>query len=160
MHKNNMFSTFLIVCAMAILTGCASMPSPEAMKAEAATFQLPKLPETGKAIVYVVRPSGLGGLIRFNVFVDNQEAASEMGYTRGTQYIYFNLVPGQHKIYSKAENWAETTILAKAGDIIFIQQVTSMGFLMAQNTIFKLEDYLGKYHVKHLTVGTIIKSDK
>jgi len=155
-----MFSTFLIVCAMAILTGCASMPSPEAMKAEAATFQLPKLPETGKAIVYVVRPSGLGGLIRFNVFVDNQEAASEMGYTRGTQYIYFNLVPGQHKIYSKAENWAETTILAKAGDIIFIQQVTSMGFLMAQNTIFKLEDYLGKYHVKHLTVGTIIKSDK
>lgn len=130
------------------------------MKAETATYQLPKLPEQGKAIVYVVRPSSVGGLIRFNVFVDDQEASSEMGYTRGRQYIYFSIPPGEHKIYSKAENWAETLVSAKAGDIIFIQQDASMGILMARNNIFKVEDYQGKYHVKTLTVGTIIKSEK
>ena len=158
-----MFKKFLLVGLLvgsALITGCASLPSPEVMKAETDTYQLPKLPEQGKAIVYVVRPSSVGGLIRFNVFVDDQEASSEMGYTRGNQYIYFNLLPGEHKIYSKAENWAETLVSVKADDIIFIQQEASMGILMARNNIFKLEDYQGKYHVKTLTIGTIIKSEK
>jgi Protein of unknown function (DUF2846) len=151
-----------VFMALAVVgfTGCASLPSPEVMKAETATYKLPKLPEPGKAIVYVVRPSPLGTLIRFNVFVDDQEAASEVGYTRASQYVYFNLTPGDHKILSKAENWAETTVSAKAGDIIFLQQEVTMGFVMARNNIFKLEDYHGKYHVKNLSLGTIIKAEK
>jgi hypothetical protein len=160
MLSNRLITGLLIACAMAIVSGCASLPSPEVMKAETASYQLPKLPEPGKAIVYVVRPSGLGGLIRFNVFVDDQETASEVGYTRSSQYIYFNLLPGERKIYSKAENWAETLVTAKAGDIIFIQQEPSMGIIMARNNIFKLEDYQGKYHVKNLSVGTILKPEK
>ena len=158
-----MFKNIALVSVLvgsAVVTGCASLPSPEVMKAETATYQLPKLPEQGKTIVYIVRPSSVGGLIRFNVFVDDQEAPSEMGFTRGSQYIYFNLLPGEHKIYSKAENWAETLVTANPGDIIFIQQDASLGILMARNNIFKVEDYQGKYHVKTLTVGTIIKSDK
>lgn len=152
--------TFLVTCAITALSGCANLPSPEAMKAETATYQLPKLPDPDKAIVYIVRPSSLGGLIRFNVFVDDKEAPSEMGYTRSSQYIYFSLPPGDHKIYSKAENWAEMLVSAKAGDIIFIQQEPTMGIIMARNNIFKLEDYQGKYHVKTLTTGTIIKTEK
>jgi hypothetical protein len=150
----------VLVLVIVVMTGCVSLPSPEVMKAEVATYQLPKTPEPGKAIVYVVRPSGLGGLIRFNVFVDDQLAPSEVGYTRSSQYIYFNLVPGNHKIYSKAENWAETQVKAEPGDIIYIQQEPSMGIIMARNSIFRLEDYQGKYHVKKLTVGTILKAEK
>lgn len=160
MQRRRFFTTFLIVGMLAALTGCASLPSTEVMKAETATYQLPKLPDAGKAIVYVVRPSGLGGLIRFNVFVDDQEAPSEMGYTRSSQYIYFQITPGDHKIYSKAENWAETLVSVKAGDIIYIQQEPSMGIVMARNNIFKLEDYQGKYHVKTLTLGTVLKAEK
>lgn len=142
------------------LSGCATLPTPEVMKAATATYNLPKSPEDGKAIVYIVRPAALGGFIRFNVFVDDQEPSSEMGYTRASQYIYFNLTPGEHKIYSKAENWAETLVSVKAGDIIFIQQEPSTGIIMARNITFKLDDYQGKYHVKTLAIGTIIKSDK
>jgi hypothetical protein len=105
-----LFQAVLAAATVALFTGCASLPSPEAMKAEVAGFQLPKLPEPGKAIVYVVRPSALGGLVRFNVFLNDQEANSEMGFTRGSQYIYFNVPPGDHKIYSKAENWAEALV--------------------------------------------------
>ena len=130
------------------------------MKAEVATYQLPKMPEPGKAICYVVRPSGLGGLVRFNVFVDDQLDASEVGYTRASQYVYFNLSPGNHKIYSKAENWAEVEVTAKAGDTIFVQQETAMGFIMARNNLSKLEDYQGKYLVKTLSLGTILKAEK
>lgn len=146
--------------SLALMVGCASLPSPEAMKADTASFQLPKLPEAGKAMVYVVRPSGVGGLVRFNVFVDDQEAASEMGYTRSSQYIYFNVAPGKHKIYSKAENWAEADVEAKSGDVIYIQQEPSMGIIMARNSIARIEDYQGKYQVKNLKEGTILKTEK
>jgi hypothetical protein len=159
MHKRKTLAAILIT-ALVSVTGCVSLPSPEVMKAEAATFQLPKAPEPGKAIVYVVRPSPMAGLIRFNVFVGDQEAASEVGYTRSSQYIYFNVPPGEHKIYSKAENWAEAVIKAEAGDVIYIQQKPSMGLIMARNSISKLEDYHGKYHVKNLSIGTILKSQK
>jgi hypothetical protein len=160
MTTRAVFAAIIFAGALAALTGCASLPSPEVMKAEVASYQLPKLPEPGKAICYVVRPSGLGGLIRFNVFVDDQADSSEMGFTRSSQYIYFNLSPGEHKIYSKAENWAETQVSVQAGDIIFIQQEPSMGFVMARNELSKLESYQGKYHVKTLQVGTILKADR
>jgi len=160
--KNLVAKIGIVVCLLFVFTlfGCASLPRPDEMKAAIATYQLPKLPETGKAIVYVVRPASIGALIRFNVFIDNQEPESEMGYTRGSQYIYFNLVPGNHQILSKAENWAEVNVSAKAGDIIFIQQEPSMGIIMARNSVFNLQDYEGKYHVKNLELGTIIKVDK
>jgi hypothetical protein len=148
------------ICSALIFSGCATLPPPADMRAEVADFELPKLPEEGKAIVYIVRPSPLGPIIRFNVFVDNKEPDSEMGYTRGSQYIYFNLTPGDHQILSKAENWAATDVTADPGDIIFIQQVTTMGFFMARNSINKIQDYEGKYHVKHLQLVTIIKADK
>jgi hypothetical protein len=162
MHESFMrrLGVAFVALLLTLLGGCASLPSPEAMKAEAASFQLPKLPDSGKAMVYVVRPSGLGGLVRFNVFVDDQEAASEVGWTRGSQYIYFNVTPGMHKIYSKAENWAEANITVMPGDVVFIQQEPGMGLIMARNTITLVADYQGKYHVKNLTLGTLLKSEK
>lgn len=153
MNKMAARGFYLIITLVSFISGCANLPSVDVMKAETASYQLPQLPQAEKAIVYIVRPSGLGGLVRFNVFVDDHEEASEMGYTRSSQYIYFHLKPGVHKIYSKAENWAETEVTAKAGDIIFIQQEPTIGFIMAQNSIFKVDDYVGKYHVKTLTVG-------
>jgi hypothetical protein len=160
MQARRTVATWLAVAALAALTGCASLPSPEAMRTEVANYTLPKLPEPGKAIVYMVRPSGLGGLVRFNVFLDDQEAPSEMGHTRSSEYIWFNLTPGTHKIYSKAENWAETVVDAKAGDIIFIEQEPGMGFIMARNSLNKIDEVAGKYHVKTLKPGTMHKADK
>lgn len=61
---------------------------------------------------------------------------------------------------SKAENWAETSVSVKAGDIVFIQQDPAMGIIMARNSVLRIEDLPGKYHVKTLTLGTIIKTDK
>lgn len=152
--------TYLILLSVALFSGCATLPAPDVMKAETANFQLPKLPDQGTALVYVVRPSGLGGLIRFNVFLDDQQDASEMGYTRASQYIYFRLPPGEHKIYSKAENWGETAVSAKAGDIIYIKQEPEMGIIMARNSIQQIDELQGKYHIMKLNVGTIIKVDK
>jgi hypothetical protein len=150
----------ILVVASFLAVGCASGPTPEAMQADVAGYTLPKLPEPGKAVVYVIRPSSVGMAIRFNVFVDDKEVNSEMGFTRGSQYIYFNLMPGEHTILSKAENWAEVAVSAKENDIIFIQQNARMGVIMARNELVLPPDYEGKYQVKRLKLGTIIRSDK
>lgn len=149
----------LLVCAIAILQGCASLPSTEVMRAETANYQLPKLPAPEMALVYVVRPSNLGGLVRFNVFVNSKSDEAEVGYTRGGQYIYFGVPSGTHQIYSNAENWAEMTINAKSGEIIFLQQEPTFGIIMARNNIFRVEEQQGKYYVKTLSVGELIKPE-
>ncbi|PJA31279.1 MAG: hypothetical protein CO187_10235 [Zetaproteobacteria bacterium CG_4_9_14_3_um_filter_53_7] len=143
------------------LQGCASkLPTHAEMKEQLKDYQLPKNPDAGKAMVYVVRPSPLGALIRFNVFLDDKLAQSEMGYNRGSQYIYFNVTPGEHSIKSKAENWAEIEISPTEGEIVFIQQNPEMGLVMARNSLFQMQNIEGKYRVKNLKAGTIIKTDK
>jgi len=152
----------MIVVALFLLLaqGCVRLPSSAEMAEQTKDFKLPATTETGQAMIYVVRPSMLGTLIRFNVFVDDHEEASEMGYTRGSQYIYFTVAPGLHMIYSKAENWSEIAIEAKADDIIFIKQDPQMGFIMARNSLGPLDAVEGKYYVMNASLGTIIKSKK
>ncbi|WP_215372218.1 DUF2846 domain-containing protein [Polynucleobacter sp. MWH-UH24A] len=150
---------FLLLTCITLFQGCATLPSSEQMRAEIVGFQLPKQPSPGKALVYVVRPSGIGGLVRFNVFVDTQADEAEVGYTRGGQYIYFGVDPGSRKISSKAENWAEWTVKVNAGDVIYLQQEPAIGIIMARNNIFPIDDTQGKYLVKTLSLGTLIKPD-
>lgn len=161
MTRKNILLALCAAASLALVSGCASTPPPETMQQKVEGYQLPKLPEEGKAVVYVVRPALAGKIVSFNVFVDDKEEGSEMGFTKGRQYIYFNLLPGTHKIYSKAENWAEIEVTAKAGEILFIQQEPSFGVVMARNSLQRIEEeYQGKYHVKTLRLGTILKANK
>jgi hypothetical protein len=138
-----------------LITGCASVPTPEQMRADVSGYQLPNAPAPGQALVYVVRPARLGGVIRFNVFVDDQEEASEVGFTRARQYIHFALAPGRHKIFSKADNWAEIELTVQAGEVVFIEQQPGIGFLLARNNLERVDEVVGRYHVKHLELGTL-----
>jgi len=158
MNLKKTIAVTLVACSVIAIAGCATgVPSTQDMESETAGFQLPKRPDSGKAMVYVVRPSSAGKLIRFNVFLDDQEAGSEMGYTRPGQYIHFSVSPGQHKIYSKAENWAELDISVRAGEVAFVEQQPSIGFVIARNSLLQLDALTGKYHVKTLEPGTLLK---
>ena len=143
-----------------LLFGCTSLPtsqsSPDGIAANAANYHLPKLPENEKAMVYVVRPSINCKPYSFYVFIDELKPETEMGSTKGGQYIYFDLVPGQHKIISKVENWntiAEIDLSVKPGDIIFLEQVPDMGFITLNSKMVALQENEGKYYVKTLTRG-------
>lgn len=129
------------------------------MKAAVANYQLPLQPPPGKALVFVVRPSGGANIVRFNVYVDSKDDASEIGYTRSGQYIYFSLPPGSHRIYSKAENWAELQLSVNAGDVIFLKQEPNIGLFMAGNSLYQVDDIEGKYQVKRLAKGEMLKVD-
>ncbi|MBA1289104.1 DUF2846 domain-containing protein [Pseudomonas japonica] len=158
-----MFKTFCktaAVVSIALLYGCASSPSPERMQAEVAQYTLPKPAISDKGLVYVVRPSNAGMMVRFNVFLDDKEAESEMGYNRGNQYIYFYVTPGQHVISSKAENWAEMPVTVKAGEVVYLKQEVEIGVVMARNSLKQLSDVEGRYLVKDASLGTIAKESK
>ncbi len=150
-------NTFILLL---VLYGCASAPSVERMQAEVAQYSLPKPAVADKGLVYVVRPSNVGMMVRFNVFLDDKEADSEMGYNRGNQYIYFYVTPGQHVISSKAENWADMPVTIKAGEVVYLKQEVEVGVMMARNSLKVLSDVEGRYLVKDAGLGTIAKESK
>jgi hypothetical protein len=165
MIKNFAIKLSILLFVFLVIWGCASLPRPDEMKAQVANYQLPRLPDEGKAIIYVVNPSTFAkhaskSGYMFEVYLDNKDSQSEVGATLGQQYIYFNITPGEHKIMSKAGNWAEINVSAKAGDIIFIQQDPYMGFTTLNIRLLNLQDYEGKYYVKTLPQGRIIGNNQ
>lgn len=130
------------------------------MQAEVVNYTPPKTAVADKGLIYVVRPSNAGMMVRFNVFLDDKEAPSEMGYNRGNQYIYFYVTPGEHVISSKAENWADMPVIVKAGEVIYLKQEVEMGFAIARNSLKRLSDLEGRYLVKDSSLGTVIKVSK
>ena len=149
-----MIFTFLIVLGCAADLPKPYLQEPGEMKNQVAGYQLPKLPEKGKAIIYIVRPSPWGVQHAYHLFLNSKEPDAEMGSTMPKQYVYFDIIPGEHKIFSKAENWAEIDVAAKEGDVIFIQQEPALGVIKTKNKLLILQDDEGKYYVKSLTKGT------
>ena len=150
---------FIATIAMLfIATSCAV--SLEKMKQETENYKLPFKPKKDGAIIYVIRPSKLGGFIKFNVFLDDKNQDSEMGYNLGSQHIYFLVNPGKYKIFSKAENWAELEVEVKVGDNVFIKQSAYPGFIMARNSLEILSETEGKFYLKNSVNGTIKKLER
>lgn len=92
------------------------------------------------ALVYIVRPAGMGRLIKFKVECNG----IEIGYTKGKNFIYAILAPGVHKIVSHAENAAELIIKVEAGKTYFIEQNPKMGFGKARNSLNLLDEDIGR----------------
>jgi hypothetical protein len=155
-----MRKALLLALAVALLGGCAGTPNmtQDEMQADVAGFRLPQEPAPGTGMIYVVRPSPLGGLVRFNVFLNDQGDDAEMGHTRASQYIYFAVPAGRHRIYSKAENWAEIDVTVREGQVLFLQQETQLGIIMARNNLSELDEVQGKYYVKTLAPGVLLKT--
>ena len=132
------------------------LPSAEKINAEVDGFVVPHTPKEGKALVYVVRPGWLLGLVRYGVYVDGRDTSDKVGHNRTRQYIHFSLEPGKHTISSKASNWAEIEVTVKPGETIFIEQESNA---FVTNTLFALSEDEGKYRIKRTQPGTILRTD-
>jgi hypothetical protein len=149
------FSWLIIIFILSSsFIGCAKLPSREVMQKEIEGFELPKRPQADKGMIYILRPSSLGGIVRFNVHVDSKEENSEIGYTRGGQYLFFDVSPGQHEIWSNAENWGQLIVNVEKGKVAYIKQNPKMGIMFARNKLSQIDEVEGKYHVKKLNLGT------
>lgn len=149
---------FAALCVAFLLFGCAATHSSVPVTSVAAAdHQLPLLPGQGKAVVYVVFEEAYYGEVEFEVFLDDQLPGARVGSNKGGQYIAFELTPGEHRIFSKGETWAEVTVNAKAGDAIFIRQEMYFGFLAPRVRMLGLQGGEGANLVKILKPGQIDK---
>ncbi|WP_444677474.1 DUF2846 domain-containing protein [Halomonas sp. E19] len=159
MHLSRQGKIFAALVLLLLITGCAAKaPSSATMQAELAGFVLPQEPQENEGMVYVVRPELKGTLVRFNVFLNDQQPSSEVGHTRGKQHIYFPVSPGRHTVYSKAENWASVDIDVAPGEVVFLRQEARMGVVMARNALTQIDDQEGRYFVKQTRLGTLGQS--
>ncbi len=151
-------SLLIIYAAVYIFSGCASEPSIREMQNESRNYILPETAENNSSIVYVIRPWAFrGGLGRYNVYLDDQEKNSEVGYTKNGRFIYFSVTPGMHIVYSKADNWDSVSIKADPGENVFIKLRPVWGYLLGGCELEIISEIEGKYLVKNSRKGTINK---
>ena len=151
----------IIYAAAFIFTGCASGISIRQMQDENKNYTLPVIPGKGNSMVYIVRPwTFRGGVGRFTVFLDSKEKGSETGFTKNGRYIYFEVTPGEHTIYSRGEFWDSVSINAEPGSYIFLKLTPTQGVFIPNNKIEIISEIEGKYLVKQSKKGTITKEEK
>ncbi len=151
-------SPFLIIIytALLLISCCSSKPSIRQMQDESKDFTLPITPEKNNSVVYVVRPwTYRGGLGRFHIFLDSRDDNSEIGYTKNGMYLYFSVTPGNHVIYSKADNWDSISFKAEAGENIFIKQNPVWGIVLGGNKLEIISEIEGKHLLMKSKKGDI-----
>lgn len=97
-------------------------------------------PDSGKALVYIVRPSVVGSAITFGVTCNDVH----IGATNGKRFIYAFLDPGTHTFISKAENKSELFLKVEPGETYFINQKAKMGLLFARVGMEAVDEKTGR----------------
>lgn len=147
-----------IIVTVLLLTGCYPGVTTQQMIKDTEGYQLPIKAPADQGLIYVVRPSSLYGIFKYNIYLDGREDNAWIGYNRGYQYVYFMVKPGTHTLASQAENWDEITFDIHSGQTIYFIQESSWGFLFGQHELKKLNPVEGKYYIKHAKLGTILKA--
>ena len=87
-----------------------------------------------------MRPSAMGGLLAFKVFIDDEYYA----YTTGKRFLYAFLDPGTHKIMTKSENKDEISIVFEEGKTYYFEQKVQLGIMKARNKIERIPEAEGR----------------
>jgi len=106
-------------------------------------------PIEGKAIVYIVRPTTYGAIIRMGLKCEN----ILIGHTYSRQYVYTVLNPGLHKFSSRAESKIEIQLELEAGKIYFLKQQVQMGALFAETGLIQLTEEEGRKYLKKCSIA-------
>lgn len=102
-------------------------------------------PADGQALVYILRPSTYGALIKMGVRLDGVH----IGATKARTYVYTMMTPGKHTLMSTSENHATMDITVEAGKTYYVKQEVEMGMVIAETDMELLDEkqglkYLGK----------------
>jgi hypothetical protein len=130
-------SQLVVVLALALLSGCASVPM---MGAEEDTRAKSFAPSPGKANIYVYRNETMGAAITMDVSLDGKSA----GKTASKTYFLFEVDPGTHALASTAENTSTLQVNAQPGRNYFVWQEVKMGVMTARSQLSLVDEATGK----------------
>ncbi len=97
-------------------------------------------PPEGKSLIYIVRPSIYGIAMKFDVFCNGKS----MGTTKGKQFLFIILEPGEQIIMNKAENKDAITLKTEPNKTYFIKQKIKTGALSARSKLILLNPNEGR----------------
>ena len=121
MRKNGFrFTLVLLVVVLALLSGCAS-----SMMIRSETVLAPG---PDYAIVNFLRPSSLGGAIKFGIW----DKENFIGILTPKNYIQYKASPGEHIFMTRAENWSVIKATVTAGKTYYILAAPRMGVWKAR----------------------------
>ena len=146
MSPNKGPSAFLSLVMLALFCApiCAFIepdPSPgENEQVEMSKDRLMGEIKADKALVYVVRPTFVGTVVKTYFFCDDEF----IGINKGKSYFFFYVEPGSHVFWSKAENVDALELSVKAGETYFIKQGIQMGALKARIKLGILSESEGR----------------
>lgn len=138
MDTQSIFYKFLLLTALAVCLGACS--TAKLANPEDDQRLRTMTPPSDMALLYIVRPSAVGSVVRMPVSCDGQS----IGSTKGKRYIYALVRPGKHELVSKAENEDNVTVILEAGKTYFFEQQPQMGLVMARNQLERLDDATGR----------------
>jgi Protein of unknown function (DUF2846) len=97
-------------------------------------------PPVGKALVYILRPSSMGMLIRMRVRCDGRN----IGSTKAENFLFAVVEPGKHTLQTTSENVETMDITVEAGKIYYVKQQAKMGFAFAETGLKLLDEKEGQ----------------
>ncbi len=139
----NSIKLFAVSLALAVMTGCASVPmdTPEA-DAALKTF---KAPAADKAGLYIYRDSFAGAALKKTVKVDGQV----IGETANRVYFYRLLTPGTHTLATESEFSDNNLLLtAEGGKNYYVRQSIKMGVFVGGAKLTQVSETVGQEHLQ------------
>lgn len=157
--KKLLLNTFKFT-SLALIAGIISTSCASSSEKKASSSVLTYGPKSGKALVYVIRDSPFGGLVKFNVYVDKLEDEQWAGGCRGVQFIHFYVSPGKHTLYSKTEGpVASVELNCEAGKVYFVRLNAVPGAFVANPILSTIDEATGKSYLNHTREGDQGKTD-
>jgi Protein of unknown function (DUF2846) len=140
------FSVFLAIMAV----GCATMNTVNPMSADVDAKVKNLQAPSGKALVYVVRPTFLGKPFGGNITANDEY----VGTTQGGIYVYAVLSPGEYKFkVSGQDNESEIVVNIEANKTYYIYQSVYPGLLKGTTKLELVNKEEGKKALQECTLG-------
>lgn len=139
---------FVMILFSILITACSSAPkvANEKMMQDIKGYKLPVLPNSSTAVVYVVRPKKvLGMIIPFKISVDDVSRKLNNG-----EVLAYIVKPGNHTLVAKSENTKKVEFKAKAKQVYFYETDPHIGWLFARISLESVDSHYGVYQVKKI----------
>lgn len=139
---------FVMILFSILIAACSSAPkvADEKMMQDIKGYKLPVLPNGSTAVVYVVRPEKvLGMIIPFKISVDDVSRKLNNG-----EVLAYIVKPGNHTLVAKSENTKKVEFKAKAKQVYFYETEAHIGWLFARISLESVDSHYGVYQVKKI----------
>lgn len=135
-----------VILLLACVTGCSTVGK---MPVEIEDAALALEPEEDEALVYIVRPSGMGSGVRIKTWCDGEY----LGATGGGRFIFTHQDAGPHLFASKAENTSELQIELEGGRTYYLEHQIKLGVVQARANMVLLDEEEGREKLRKCSLS-------